>query len=154
MSNLGTSAPARQPKVHRVKNRRKLTTPTPTIHTIHTHGSPDAENGFCRWTWVALDRAGNEVTRAGGVYGDSYGMTGNVAKFHALIQALAWLAVHAPDVPVSVFSDLKLAVETVTGKMQAKERHVKMLASTAGQFLSRTKSRLALMRREQNRAAA
>jgi len=153
MSNLGTTAPVRRPKVHRVENRRKVTTPTPTITTIHTHGTPDVTNNCCHWSWVALDKAGNEITRASGVYGDSYRVTGNVAKFHGLIQALEWLAVNAPDAPVTVLSDLELAVGIVNEEMKANERHIRLLASTAGRFRSRTKATLDLMRHKENRAA-
>lgn len=151
MPNQGTTTPARQGEARRVARRQ--TAAQPVIVTIHTNGTPDAENECCRWSWVALDRAGNVVRRESGIYGNGYGVTPNVAKFHGLIQALAWLAVNAPGARVSVLSDLRLAVETVTGKMRAKEGHVKLLASTAGRFLSRTKATLALTRREQNRAA-
>ena len=151
MTSLGTGASVRRREVWRVARRQ--TTTQGAIATIHTNGHPDEKNQCCYWSWVALDKAGNVVRRESGVYGDGYGVTGNVAKFHGLIQALAWLAVNAPGARVSVLSDLRLAVETVTGGMRAKERHVKLLASTAGRFLSRTKATLALMRHVQNRAS-
>jgi hypothetical protein len=46
-----------------------------------------------------------------------------------------------------------VALETVTGGMRAEKGHIRLLASTARQFLSQTKATTALVSGKENKAA-
>jgi len=119
--------------------------------TFHTNGYPNEKNGSCCWIWKALDSQNRIVTQKSGECGGGYGMTVNVAKFHAVIQALSWIAENMPDKCVTVLCDLNHVVNTVNGKWKAHSS--KLLCQTARQYLSRTKAALLWIPHEQNRAA-
>lgn len=119
--------------------------------TFHTNGYPNEKDGSCCWKWIALDSKNRIVVQKNGECGGGYGMTVNVAKFHAVIQALSWIAENMPDKPVTVLCDLNHMVNTVNGQWKAHSS--KLLCQTARQFLSRTKATLGWIPHEQNKAS-
>ncbi len=119
--------------------------------TFHTNGYPNEKDGSCWWSWKALDSKTRIVDQHSGECGGGFGMTVNIAKFHAVIQALSWIAENMPDTPVTVLCDLNFVVNTVNGKWKAHSS--KLLCQTARQYLSRTKATLVWIPHEQNRAA-
>ncbi|MDQ3819659.1 MAG: reverse transcriptase-like protein [Acidobacteriota bacterium] len=110
-------------------------------------------NGSCLWAWVAFDARGQVVASEKGEQGNGFGVTANVAKFHAVIQALSWLAVNAPKTPAEVLCDLKLVVHSVNDGWNNTLPHIKQLCQTAKTFLARTKAELVWIPKEENKAA-
>ena len=127
--------------------------PQPPLLTIYTHGIPNPQGKCCFWSWVAFDRDNKRVAADNGVHSDTHGISTNVAKFHALIEALSWIAVNEPDTPVDVLCDLELAVRCIKGVWKASQPEIRMLCQTARQYLSRTKATLVWIPHEQNKAA-
>jgi ribonuclease HI len=120
---------------------------------IVTHGVSIPTNGNCAWLWDAFDDA-NKIASDCGERGDSYGLTSNSAKFHAVIEALGWLAVNMPDEPVTVLCDVEFIVKLVNGQNRTRKPHLNLLCGTAKQFLARTKATLEWMPHSQNMCAA
>lgn len=109
---------------------------------IVTHGVMNEQDACCVWLWTAFDETNNIVGSDSGVRGVGYGLTNNSAMFHAVVEALGWLAVNMPDKPVRVLCDVEVIVKLVNGQTDTRKSHLKLLRQTAKQFLSRTKATL------------
>lgn len=144
MSSQGIRVPSTQLRLFQEPQTR------PAL-TFHTDGFPNEKEGCCYWSWLALNKRNKVIAKQSGKCGDSYGITVNVAKTHAVIQALSWIAENMPDKPVTVLCDLKHVVKTVNGEWKA--HNSKLLCQTAQQYLSRTKATLEWIAHVKNRAA-
>jgi ribonuclease HI len=120
--------------------------------TVFTNGKPNPTAEGCSWSWVAFDKNKEQITADSGVH-NKIGMSTNIAKFHALIEALSWLATNEPETPVDVLCDLELAVKCINGDWKASQPEIKMLCRIARHYLSRTKATLLWIPHEQNKAA-
>jgi ribonuclease HI len=135
MSNQSSSVSARH-----LKDRAEKKPKQGAIRIV-THGITDVKNSSCVWLWTAFDGY-SIVANQSGVRGYGYGVTPNSAQFHAVIEALGWLAVNMPDEPIRVLCDAELIVKLVNGQNKTRKPHLNLLCQTAKQFLSRTKATL------------
>lgn len=124
-----------------------------SILTIYTNGYPTAEGNSCFWSWVAFDRDNKRVAANEGFHSDTCGISTNIAKFYALIEALSWIAVNEPETPVDVLCDLELAVKCVKGVWNTAKPEIMLLCQTARQYLARTNATLVWIPHKQNKAA-
>jgi len=138
MSNQSRTVSERRLKVKEEKPQK----PKPSVIRIVTHGITNVKDGCCVWMWTAFDNAYNIIANKSGVRGNGYGLTPNSAQFHAVIEALGWLAMNMPDEPVKVLCDVEGIVRLVNGQSKARKPHMNLLCQTAKQFLSRTKATL------------
>lgn len=124
--------------------------------TIHTHGLGDTtdKNNTCQWAWVAFNSKNQVVASDKGEYGNGYGVTVNVAKFHAVIQALNWIAANMPDEPTRVLTDLQLVFNVLEKGWKCHKPHLKSLSLAAKKIHSRTNATVEWIPHWQNKAAA
>jgi ribonuclease HI len=115
---------------------------------VLTHGV--AITGRCRWLWVALGSMDKEIASKTGSCGTEYGLTGNSAKFHGVIEALRWLATTMPDEKARVLCDVQFIVRLINGQNTGHELHTKQLSQIARDLLARTKATVEWMPSSQN----
>lgn len=138
MINRSRTVSARHSKIKSAKKRKSQ---QGAVKRIITHGLPNEKDGCCLWFWTAFDDAQCIVISDCGMRGNGcYAVTCNSAKFHAVNEALGWLAVNMPDEPVTVFCDVKFIVGLVNGHCKTNKSHLKLLCQTAQELLLRTKA--------------
>lgn len=115
---------------------------------VLTHGA--AINGRCQWLWVASGSMDKEIASKTGSCGAEYGLSGNSAKFHGVIEALRWLAATMPDERARVLCDVEFIVRLINGQNTGHELHTKQLSQIARELLSRTKATVEWMPSAQN----
>jgi ribonuclease HI len=97
---------------------------------VNFDGSCEPVNpgGTASYGWVALDRLGNELTGGRGTIGHGEGMSNNVAEFHALLNALRWVASHAvPPRRITIRGDSKLVIEIMNGRWRCKAPYLQAI---------------------------
>jgi ribonuclease HI len=119
--------------------KRSKTNKDSTIK-VFTHGVAVRRQQRCEWLWVAFDPFDKEIARADGSTGDERGLTDNAAKFHAVLEALGWLAAYMPNKDAMVLCDSKLIVRMITGRSAAGRLGLKQICHEARHLLSKTKA--------------
>lgn len=80
--------------------------------------------------------------------------TNNRAEYEAVLRALRWLKLHAPETRADLFSDSKLVVEQANGRWSCNARHLIPLRNDCQRLLGELPhARLTWIRREENDVA-
>jgi ribonuclease HI len=114
---------------------------------------PKNPGGWACWGFLARDTKGREVISDWGCLGRGPGMTNNVAEYHAVINALRWLAAHAESASVKMITSSKLVFEQTGGWRACKKEHLKPLLGEVLELLGKTKASLTWVSNKENEHA-
>lgn len=95
------------------------------ITVVYADGGARGNPGPAAWAFVA--KQGDSVIHSqSGYLGNT---TNNVAEYHGVIGALAWIAQHKETLvfPLTIYLDSLLVVQQLMGKYKVKQSHLKTL---------------------------